>query len=142
MLHKMAVGAGMELIFTTGIGTREEALLADFKKLAPAAPVLEPMPDLVLYLAMLARANVFVSGDTGPLHFAAGLGVPTLALFGPSSPAQWEPAGARHRFLTGSTCTCGNVGICESAKHCLAAIRPEQVFAEIKRLAAASGGTG
>jgi ADP-heptose:LPS heptosyltransferase len=96
---------------------------------------LEPVPDLALYLAVLQRANAFVSGDTGPLHFAAGLGVPTLALFGPSSPAQWAPVGAQHRFLTGGACTCGNVGVCESANPCLAAITPEQVFAELLKLA-------
>jgi len=134
-LHQMAAAAGIGLIFTTGVGVREEALLKDFRRLVPAAPVLEPIPDLALYLAVLARAKSFVSGDTGPLHFAAGLGVPTLALFGPSSPAQWAPVGAPHRFLTGSTCTCGNVGVCESAKHCLAAITPEQVFAEMAKLA-------
>jgi len=134
-LHQMSATAGTELVFTTGVGAREEALLKDFRRLTPDAPVLHPVPDLALYLAVLARAKAFVSGDTGPLHFAAGLGVPTLALFGPSSPAQWAPVGAPHRFLTGSTCTCGNVGVCESAKHCLAAITPEQVFAEMAKLA-------
>jgi ADP-heptose:LPS heptosyltransferase len=109
-------------------------LLKNFQQLAPTAPVLEPISNMALYLAVLQRAKVFVSGDTGPLHFAAGLGVPTLALFGPSSPAQWAPVGAMHRVLSGSVCTCGNVGVCESAKHCLAAISPEQVFAEIVKL--------
>jgi heptosyltransferase III len=133
-LYQLAAAAGMELIFSTGIGAREESLLKDFKRLAPGAPVLDPVPDLALYLAVLRQAAAFVSGDTGPLHFAAGLGVPTLALFGPSSPSQWAPIGAQHRFLTGSPCTCGNVGVCESPRHCLAAITPEQVFGEIKNL--------
>jgi ADP-heptose:LPS heptosyltransferase len=133
-LHQVAAAAGTELIFTTGIGAREETLLKDFRRLAPAAPVLDPVPDLALYLATLQRAEAFVSGDTGPLHFAAGLGVPTLSLFGPSSPAQWAPVGMQHRSLTGSACTCGNVGVCESAKHCLATITPEQVFAELLKL--------
>jgi ADP-heptose:LPS heptosyltransferase len=134
-VHQMAVAAGIDLIFSTGIGAREEALLKDFKRLAPGAPVLEPVFDLALYLAVLRRAKAFVSGDTGPLHFAAGLGVPTLALFGPSSPGQWAPAGPLHCFLTGTSCTCGNVGVCESPNPCLAAITPEQVFAELKNLA-------
>jgi len=133
-LHQMAAAAGLELIFSTGVGAREESLLEDFKRLAPGATVLEPVPDLALYLAVLRQAAAFVSGDTGPLHFAAALGVPTLALFGPSSPMQWAPIGARHRFLTGSPCTCGNVGVCESPRHCLAAISPEQVLGEIKTL--------
>lgn len=124
----------LELVFTTGVGAREESLLTEFRKLAPAAPVLKPIPNLPLYLAVLQRARGFVSGDTGPLHFAAGLGVPTLALFGPSNPAQWAPVGTQHRFLTGGVCTCGNVGVCESAKHCLAAISPEQVAGMIRQM--------
>jgi ADP-heptose:LPS heptosyltransferase len=134
-LHQMAAVAGVELIFSTGVGRREESLLKNFKQLAPAAPILEPVPDVALYLAVLQRTKAFVSGDTGPLHFAAGLGVPTLALFGPSSPAQWAPVGLQHRFLTGTACTCGNVGVCESPNPCLAAITPEQVFAELKKFA-------
>jgi ADP-heptose:LPS heptosyltransferase len=133
-LHQMAAAAGMKLIFSTGIGAREESLLKDFRKLAPTASILQPIADIALYLAVLQRTKAFVSGDTGPLHFAAGLGMPTLALFGPSSPAQWAPIGQQHRFLTGSACSCGNVGTCQSVKHCIDAITPEQVFAELKKL--------
>ena len=138
-LWQLAAAAGMELIFTTGLGAREESLLTEFKRLAPGAPVLEPLPDLALYLAVLQRAGLFISGDTGPLHFAAGLGVPTLALFGPSSPAQWAPIGMPHRFLTGNPCTCGNVSVCESPNHCLAAISPQMVFRELKAIRDAAG---
>jgi heptosyltransferase III len=133
-LLEMAPPAGLELVFSTGVGAREESLLEDFKRLAPGATILEPISNLALYLAVLRQAAAFVSGDTGPLHFAAGLGVPTLALFGPSQPAQWAPVGAQHRFLTGSPCTCGNVGVCESPRHCLAAISPEQLLGQIKIL--------
>ncbi len=137
-LHEMAVAAGIKLIFSTGVGTREEALLKDFQRLAPSASVLQPIANLALYLAVLHRAQAFVSGDTGPLHFAAGLGMPTLALFGPSSPTQWAPIGQQHRFLTGSPCSCGNVGVCQNANPCLAAITPAQVLAELKKISSAS----
>jgi ADP-heptose:LPS heptosyltransferase len=137
-LHRMAAAAGIKLIFGTGIGAREEALLKDFQRLAPDATLLHPIPDIALYLAVLQRAKAFVSSDTGPLHFAAALGVPTITLFGPSSPTQWAPIGQQHYFLTGSACSCGNVGTCQSKKFCLAAITPEQVFAELKRLTPAS----
>jgi heptosyltransferase-3 len=133
-LHQMAAAAGIELVFATGIGAREESLLKDFQRLAPAAPVLKPVPDLALYLAVLHQAPGFVSSDTGPLHFAAALDVPTLALFGPSSPVQWAPVGPLHRFFTGGFCSCGNVGTCQSADPCLAAISPEQVLAGLQSL--------
>jgi ADP-heptose:LPS heptosyltransferase len=134
-LHRLAATAGLKLIFATGTVAREESLLNDFKRLAPDAPVLQPIPDLALYLAVLKRAAVFVSGDTGPLHFAAGLGVPTLALFGATSPVLWAPIGGHHRLLTGSPCSCsGKVGVCQSANHCLAAISPEQVLAGLQNI--------
>jgi ADP-heptose:LPS heptosyltransferase len=134
-LHRLAAVAGLKLIFATGTGAREESVLTDFKRLAPGAAVLQPVPDLALYLAVLKRATAFVSGDTGPLHFAAGVGVPTLALFGATSPVLWAPIGARHRLLTGSPCSCsGNVGVCQSANHCLAAISPGQVLAGLQNI--------
>ncbi|MGA2281458.1 MAG: glycosyltransferase family 9 protein [Verrucomicrobiota bacterium] len=133
-LHRLAAAAGLKLIFATGTGAREESLLADFKRLAPDAAGLRPIPDLALYLAVLKRAAVFVSGDTGPLHFAAGLGVPTISLFGPSLPGRWAPVGKQHQVLTGSLCSCGNVSICQSANPCLAAITPKQVFTCLQNL--------
>ena len=115
--------------FTTALGEREQALISELKKLVPDAKILPPLPELPLFLAVLARAVVFIAGDTGPLHFAAGLGVPTISLFGPSSPVQWAPIGRRHQVLKGSFCACdGNLSVCQSASHCLAAISPEQVF--------------
>ncbi len=134
-LQRLASWAGFHVVFTTARGEREQALMTELKRLAPDAVILPLVPELPLFLAVLARAGVFISGDTGPLHFAAGLGVPTVSLFGPSSPVQWAPIGQRHQILTGSACTCdGNLSVCQSAGHCLAAISPEQVFAGLQPL--------
>jgi ADP-heptose:LPS heptosyltransferase len=38
-------------------------------------------------------ARLFVGADTGPTHLAAALGVPTVALFGPTDPDRWGPIG-------------------------------------------------
>jgi lipopolysaccharide heptosyltransferase I len=56
-------------------------------RLAPATG----LPELV---ALLRRASLMVSGDTGPLHIAGALGVPIVALFGPTTPGRngpWDP---------------------------------------------------
>jgi heptosyltransferase-3 len=128
-LYRLASDAGWQVVFTTARGEREQSLMADLKKLAPEAVILPLISDLPLFLAVLQRAAVFISGDTGPLHFAAGLGVPTISLFGPSFPALWGPIGERHQTLTGSACSCdGNSAVCTNQFHCLAAISPEQVW--------------
>ncbi|MBI3937501.1 MAG: glycosyltransferase family 9 protein [Betaproteobacteria bacterium] len=40
---------------------------------------------------LVSRARLFVGPDTAVTHFAAALGVPTVALFGPSNPVKWGP---------------------------------------------------
>lgn len=132
--HRLATGAGWQAVFTTPRGERESALMAELKKLAPEARVLPQIAELPLFLAVLARAKVFISGDTGPLHFAAGLGVPTISLFGPSSPARWAPIGARHQVLTAGICACGaSSAVCTAPRHCLATIPPELVLTALAK---------
>lgn len=132
-LYQLTTAAGHHLIFTTARGDREAALMTELRNLVPQAEILPEISGLPLFLAVLARAKGFVSGDTGPLHFAAGLGVPTISLFGPTAPARWAPVGEKHRALTGSDCVCdGNLFACASLKHCLAEITPEQVLAALE----------
>ncbi len=52
--------------------------------------------------ALLRRAGLFLGGDTGPMHLADTLGVPVVALFGPTDPARTGPygvPGGRFRVL-------------------------------------------
>ncbi len=141
-----ATTAGPQIVFTTARGEREMALMTELKNILehagkmPAPLILPEIAELPLFLAVLARAGAFISGDTGPLHFAAGLGVPTISLFGPSSPARWAPIGARHQYLTGGSCTCdGNLFACarpQPEENCLFKISAEQVLAALKNATA------
>ena len=49
--------------------------------------------------ALLSRASVVVSNDSGPMHLAAALGAPTVGLFGPETPLMYAPLGLRTRAL-------------------------------------------
>ena len=49
---------------------------------------------------VLRGARLVVSADTGPAHLAAQLGVPVLALFGPTDPTVWAPVGPRVSVLS------------------------------------------
>jgi len=128
-LYRRATAAGQELVFSTGITPREQALLEDLKQRLPGVPTLPLLPDLPTFLAVLKRARLFVSGDTGPLHLAAGLGVPTIGLFGPSPACKWAPLGKQHRALQADKCSCGtDTSVCLSATPCMAAVSPEAVL--------------
>lgn len=50
-------------------------------------------------IALTRRAKLFVGGDTGPLHLAAALRVPVVAIFGPTDPARNGPYGTPNIVL-------------------------------------------
>jgi heptosyltransferase-3 len=55
------------------------------------------IPRLLDLAAVMARAKLFVSGSTGPMHLAAAVGTPTLSFFSPvrsCSPRRWGPMGS------------------------------------------------
>jgi lipopolysaccharide heptosyltransferase I len=68
------------------------------KKLAEAVRLVADQPEPILLslelsqlMALIRRAKFLVGGDTGPLHLAAAMGVPVVALFGPTDPARNGP---------------------------------------------------
>jgi ADP-heptose:LPS heptosyltransferase len=71
-----------------------------FARFTAAASVARPQTYLEL-MSQLLSARAFVGNDSGPGHLAAILGVPTLALFGPTDPARWKPLGPRVEVLRG-----------------------------------------
>ena len=54
---------------------------------------------LLTLAALLSRLSLFITPDTGPMHLAAAVGAPLVALFGPSSPERWGPLSARARVV-------------------------------------------
>lgn len=67
----------------------------------PAARVLDLTRDasLLTVAAVLERLDLFVTGDTGPMHIATAAGTPVVAVFGPSQPSRYGPRGVRDRVV-------------------------------------------
>ena len=92
--------------------------------------------------ALLARARVVVSGDTGVMHMATGVGTPVVALFGPTvGQFGFFPYRARaavlERALDCRPCSATGTAACPLGHHrCLADITPEEVAAAVERLVA------
>lgn len=55
--------------------------------------------ELPALAALLSRLDLFVTGDTGPMHLAGVVGTPIVALFGPSEPRRYGPPPATSRVL-------------------------------------------
>jgi heptosyltransferase III len=62
--------------------------------LADTAPCLSGLI-LAEVVASLSRATAFLGNDSGITHLAAAMGIPTVAIFGPSSPSWYKPIGPR-----------------------------------------------
>ena len=60
--------------------------------------------------ALTARARLFIGVDSMPMHLAAAMGTPTVALFGPSSENIWGPWNVEQRIVT-STHSCRPCGV-------------------------------
>jgi heptosyltransferase-2 len=92
--------------------------------------------------ALLARAAVVVSGDTGVMHMATGVGTPVVALFGPTVAAfGFFPYRARavvlERSLDCRPCSATGTATCPLGHHrCLDDIAPAEVAAAVARLVA------
>ena len=55
--------------------------------------------DLVLLAGVLSQCRLLLTGDTGPMHMAAAVGTPVVAVFGPSMPWRYAPLIAEHRIV-------------------------------------------
>lgn len=92
--------------------------------------------------ALLARATVLVSGDTGVMHMATGVGTPVVALFGPTvEQFGFFPYHARatvlQRDLTCRPCSAMGTAKCPLGHHrCLVDVAPAEVAAAVERLVA------
>jgi lipopolysaccharide heptosyltransferase I len=95
---------GVRALLTCGPG--EEGIVAEVaSRMRTRATAVPPLPVAVL-AALLARCDLAIAGDTGPLHLAAALGCATVAIYGPSDPVRVAPVGSRHRVLK-QPCACG-----------------------------------
>ena len=98
-----------------------ESQVASLEK-AAGTPVRRPATYVELFNE-LRTASLFIGNDSGPSHLAGVMGLPTVALFGPTDPAVWRPMGPRVRVLHRPT---------------LESIAVDDVMAEVK---ATEGGT-
>ncbi len=97
---KYLVSSGMDVVIAWGPSERGRA--GEIVDLGGAGVHLAPPTDLVELAALLGSAKAVVGGDTGPVHLAASLGVPTLAVFLTTDPERNGPAGVRVGVVSGA----------------------------------------
>ena len=89
--------------------------------------------------SVLNCSQLLVSSDSGVLHLAVGLGVPTISMFGPGIPDKWAPRGKGHVIinheLSCSPCTrFGMTPPCPIGAKCIRDISVDEVYMATQKL--------
>jgi heptosyltransferase-2 len=86
------------------------------------------LPELV---GVLAGMRALVTNDSGPMHLAAALGVPVVAVFGPTDWRETHPVGDRHRLVREDVhCSPCRLRECPIDHRCMRRVSVDRVLAE------------
>ncbi len=124
---RLAAATGCTLLFT---GTQAEAALIEDIRGALRTPShsLAGRLELDELAALIARAPLLISNNTGPVHMAAATGTPVVDLYALTNP-QHTPWGVAHRVLSHDV-PCKNCykSVCpQGHHHCLTRVEPQEV---------------
>lgn len=121
------------------VGGRDDEIAGDAIVSAVDGLNLAGKTSLAETAAILAKSRLLVTGDSGVLHIAVELGVPTVSLFGPGIDKKWAPRDSRHivlnKYLDCSPCTrFGYTPKCTIGARCIALITVADVENAIDRI--------
>ncbi len=87
--------------------------------------------DLRGSLALVSRLGLFLGNDTAIMHSAVALGVPTVALFGPTNPRKWGNYGPSHRVLESPDGTMTSIVVKDVAGAAQSLLRTDSLLAPL-----------
>jgi heptosyltransferase I len=114
-----------------GPGEEELALAVEAASAGSARKVSCSISELI---SLTRRARLFIGGDTGPMHMAAALKIPVVAIFGPTNPVRNGPFGTRSVVLRSASSTTDHTRHREPEQGLLAITVDEVVAASQKLL--------
>ena len=85
--------------------------------------------------ALIERCNALVTGDSAPMHVAAAVGTPFVALFGPTDPDLHLPSAGRYKMIKKRmNCSPCYKPSCFRRIKCMKAIKPEEVYGALSEI--------
>ncbi|MBF0424954.1 MAG: glycosyltransferase family 9 protein [Magnetococcales bacterium] len=126
--RELVRGGKWELIVIGGMKEipLQEQLLHTWKEGIGAAGAFSPR----MTAALLSHCRLFIGPDSGPMHLAAAVGVPCVAIFSDrDNPGRWHPLGSGHRVIRKSV-PCGGCGhsVCPRPDHlCMRSVTVDEV---------------
>jgi len=129
---------GARVVVTTGPVARERSRAQEIVQLCRTAPLFfDGNLSLAQIAALSAESDGYFGVDTAPMHMAAAVGGPVIALFGPTDQTGWAPWTDR-RCVLSHPCACNQTRTraCNwsQVRACLAAITPVEAKAALDRM--------
>jgi heptosyltransferase-2 len=112
------------------IGSEAEGPIAEqiAAQVGRKTAVLNGMTSLETLIGVLAESSLMITNDSGPMHIAAALGIPTVAVFGSTDERVTGPCGARTRIVKNPVeCSPCLLRDCPIDHRCMSAVTVEDV---------------
>lgn len=138
LMVRITVHLGFKIILLIGPAEREY-LGSGLDLMRSSNPVWAEDLSLIQVASLLERCRCYIGADSGITHLAAAVGIPTIALFGPTDPRIWGPRGEKVTIVRGnvscSPCAPEDLESCDHRK-CLDLIPVEEVLEKVCKVMA------
>ncbi|HZY10250.1 MAG TPA: glycosyltransferase family 9 protein [Bacteroidota bacterium] len=131
---KIANELGAEILLTWGPGEKEDA--EQIRSTMNHRAILIPACNLKQLGAIIHRCSVFITNDSGPMHIAAAVGTPTVAIFGPTNPDLQGPVSDNNEIVRNERLVClgCNFTKCPIGNPCMEELSVDEVFTAFQKL--------
>ena len=130
-------------VVITGMEKDREFVRAVMTQAKSKPAMLVGKTNLLQLAAVIGHCKAFVTPDSAPLHIASAVGVPVIALFGPTSPERHVPPGKGVKVMTREMecrpCYLPNCRSGVEGHACLKDITPYEVYLEVKKILKEAG---
>jgi heptosyltransferase II len=130
LAHEMGVHVSI-------IGSETEHPIAEqvSKMMATRTAILNGKTSLETLIGVLAESKLMITNDSGPMHIAAALGTPTVAIFGPTDETTTGPYGPHARIVKHAVeCSPCLLRECPIDHRCMNAVTVDEVCRAAKEL--------
>lgn len=98
--------------------------------------VLAPQTDVSEMAGLISNCNLIIANDSGPMHIAAAMNIPTIGIFGPTDPKKHKPYSYNSDYIIKEDlhCITCNKLICPYNQECMNELSPYLLLSKVEKL--------
>lgn len=124
---------GLDILLFSG--PNEQDLVNEFRNKISVPFVCAGQITLRMMSALMERCSIFVCNDSGPMHIASALNIPTVAIFGPTDHIRWRPLN-KNAIIVRKEVNCWPCSAhkCKKEFYCIKSLTVEEVWDAINKI--------